>query len=123
MLDLSWKTIRMLNCNSSDLAYATESSLIGKIKYSGHVVDVHGPESYTQLLSHLQSMIERVAFLPANGGIDSHIETREGEDMRQSFNHVMLNRYASGQEYIGKHRDTQENKVRRRLYGFERVCY
>ena len=101
----------MLNSGSSELAYATESSLIGKIKYSGHVVDVHGPESYTPLLSHLQDMVERVAFLPASGGIDSRIETREGEDMRQSFNHVMLNRYANGNEYIGKHRDTKENKV------------
>ena len=59
------------------------------MKYSGHVVDMH--YDYPSLLSEIQAKVE--GFL--------------GE----SFNHVMLNRYESGQEYIGKHRDTKENKV------------
>ena len=60
------------------------------MKYSGHVVDMH--HDYPSLLSEIQDKVE--GFL--------------GE----AFNHVMLNKYESGQEYIGKHRDTKENKVR-----------
>jgi len=59
------------------------------VKYSGHVVNLH--HDYPLMLSTIQAKVE--AFLG------------------HRFNHVMLNRYANGQEYIGKHRDTKENKV------------
>jgi len=32
------------------------------------------------------------------------------------FNHVMLNQYANGGEYIGRHRDTKENGVSRAIF-------
>ena len=69
------------------LAYGQDESLL--VKYSGHTVTVH--HSYPALLQRIQSIVE--------------------ERLGEAFNHVMLNRYASGNEYIGKHRDTKENKV------------
>jgi hypothetical protein len=83
--------------------------LLNRIKYSGHTVNVHGPESYTQLLSPIQEMIERVAFLPV---VEVQDDAQDDAELGHAFNHVMLNRYASGEEYIGKHRDNKENKVR-----------
>ncbi|TDL17623.1 hypothetical protein BD410DRAFT_541325 [Rickenella mellea] len=59
------------------------------MKYSGHTVDLHF--DYPPLLDE--------------------IEKKVTERLNESFNHVMLNRYDSGSEYIGKHRDTKENKV------------
>ena len=65
-------------------------------------------------------MVERVAFLPASTGTKLNTMDKDSTrherlskaDKRMSFNHVMLNRYASGGEYIGRHRDNKENKVR-----------
>ena len=94
-------------------AYATSSSLIGRIKYSGHTVNVHGPDKYTPLLSRIQEIVERVAFLPARTDLEEGIACSGGVAAKnETFNHVMLNQYADGNEYIGKHRDNEENKVR-----------
>lgn len=69
-------------------AYAQDKSLV--VKYSGHVVQMQ--HDYPAVLSKIQTKVE--------------------EQVGVEFNHVMLNRYDSGNEYIGKHRDTKENKVR-----------
>ena len=70
------------------VAYAKDKEIV--VKYSGHVVDLH--HDYPPLLREIEAQVEAVIGEP--------------------FNHVMLNRYESGKEYIGKHRDTKENKVR-----------
>lgn len=59
------------------------------VKYSGHTVELH--QDYPELLLEIEKKVEDL--------------------LCESFNHVMLNRYESGKEYIGKHRDTKENKV------------
>lgn len=69
------------------LAYTSDDNLA--VKYSGHIVRLH--HNYPPLLQEIQKQIE--------------------EFLDEKFNHVMLNLYESGQEYIGKHRDTKENKV------------
>jgi len=68
-------------------AYASDKNLT--VKYSGHTVQLH--HDYPPLLQEIQKRVE--------------------EFLEEKFNHVMLNLYESGQEYIGKHRDTKENKV------------
>ncbi|EJD42379.1 hypothetical protein AURDEDRAFT_168448 [Auricularia subglabra TFB-10046 SS5] len=68
-------------------AYATTKSI--SAKYSGHQVEMH------------------YGYPPLVKEISSRVSTALGLD----FNHIMLNRYASGAEYIGKHRDTKENGV------------
>lgn len=60
------------------------------VKYSGHTVNLH--HEYPPLLTMIQKKVEA--------------------KLGEVFNHVMLNRYDNGKEYIGKHRDTKENKVR-----------
>lgn len=78
-------------------------------------MNVHGPDAYTPLLKRIQAMVERVAFMPTDFATQSGgFENEGGEDERngaETFNHVMLNRYADGGEYIGKHKDNKENKV------------
>lgn len=59
------------------------------VKYSGHVVTIHN--TYPDILSEIQKRVEEL--------------------LGETFNHVMLNHYKDGTEYIGKHRDTKENKV------------
>lgn len=81
-----------------NLAYASEKDLI--VKYSGHTVQLH--HEYPPLLLEIQKQVE--------------------EFLGETFNHVMLNLYESGQEYIGKHRDTKENKVGSGLQ-FRRVAF
>ena len=73
--------------NTPVVAYATSKETI--VKYSGHVVDLH--YEYPECLRSIQSEVEK--------------------RLGQKFNHVMLNRYADGNEYIGRHRDTKVNKV------------
>ncbi|EJD00747.1 uncharacterized protein FOMMEDRAFT_157852 [Fomitiporia mediterranea MF3/22] len=68
-------------------AYSTNESLV--VKYSNHVVTMH--HTYPPLLTKIQALVEDL--------------------VGETFNHVMLNRYKNGEEYIGKHRDTKENKA------------
>ena len=83
---------KMVPTNSFNYAaYAKDERLV--VKYSGHTIKLH--RNYPPLLRE----------------IDKKVEGLLGE----SFNHVMLNRYENGKEYIGKHRDTKENKVIRFL--------
>ena len=60
------------------------------VKYSGHTVDMK--YDYPDVLRAIQSQVEA--------------------RLSVTFNHVMLNRYENGSEYIGKHRDNKKNKVR-----------
>lgn len=69
-------------------AYTIDPKL--KIKYSGHVVNLH--TDYPSTLLEMQKKVE--------------------DFLGVKFNHIMLNRYLSGEEYIGRHRDTKENNVR-----------
>lgn len=101
------------------------------VTYSGHtVVTSH---TYPRVLAEIQKRVEyalglRVsvlsAFDPSNlSNSDSKsksnpdskdyskVDEDEDNDNGGAFDHVMLNRYASGQVYIGRHRDTKENKV------------
>lgn len=82
----SQESHKLIPCLCS-IAYTTEKSL--SVKYSGHVVNME--YNYSELLTEIQNKVE--AFVG------------------QRFNHVLLNKYQSGSEYIGKHRDTKENKV------------
>ena len=69
-------------------AYTTDKYL--RIKYAGHTVRLH--HVYPPLLLEIQKRVE--------------------EFMKAKFNHVMLNYYEDGSRTIGKHRDTDANKVR-----------
>ena len=75
--------------NSLIVAYATDEQI--SVKYSGHLVNLH--LEYPMVLLQIQKKVE--------------------DFLGVSFNHVMLNKYQSGNEYIGKHRDTKENNVGR----------
>jgi len=68
-------------------AYCSEADM--KIRYSGHTVDLH--TEYPPIIKTIQNQIE--------------------ESLGEKFNHVMLNRYQTGEEYIGRHRDTKQNRV------------
>jgi alkylated DNA repair dioxygenase AlkB len=68
-------------------AYATDPNLT--VKYSGALVDLH--LDYPPVISSIQNLVERKL------GVE--------------FNHVMLNRYDSGDVYIGIHADNLENRV------------
>ena len=68
-------------------AYANDPNLIHK--YSGITVDMH--TEYPPAVSSIQSLLEH--------------------KLGVQFNHVMLNRYDSGDVYIGLHADTLENRV------------
>ncbi|KZT35231.1 hypothetical protein SISSUDRAFT_1051700 [Sistotremastrum suecicum HHB10207 ss-3] len=68
-------------------AYATDPSIT--VKYSGHTVNMI--YTYPAILQSIQEAVE--------------------ERLGVKFNHVMLNRYENGMEYIGRHRDTKENRV------------
>ncbi|PAV20608.1 2OG-Fe(II) oxygenase family [Pyrrhoderma noxium] len=68
-------------------AYATDEQI--PVKYSGHLVNLH--LEYPMVLLQIQKKVE--------------------DFLGVSFNHVMLNKYQSGNEYIGKHRDTKENNL------------
>ena len=68
-------------------AYANDPNL--RHKSSGTIVDMH--TDYPPVISSIQTLIE--------------------EKLGVQFNHVMLNRYDSGEVYIGLHSDTLENKV------------
>ncbi|KZV83082.1 hypothetical protein EXIGLDRAFT_728870 [Exidia glandulosa HHB12029] len=70
-------------------AYASSTKITAK--YSGHEVVMHYPPEIPEILSKIWARVSRA--------------------LGMEFNHVMLNRYASGAEYIGKHRDTKENVV------------
>lgn len=59
------------------------------VRYSGHTVDLHF--DYPPILQSIQSAVEK--------------------KLGEKFNLVMLNQYQDGKEYIGKHRDTKENRV------------
>jgi alkylated DNA repair dioxygenase AlkB len=69
-------------------AYVVDPSLPAP-KYSNHKVVLHYP--YPPILQHIQDFITRT--------------------LGVGFDHVMLNRYASGNVGIGRHRDTKENQV------------
>lgn len=81
------KPVQLANCDFHYLAYATDKDIV--VKYSGHIVQMH--HDYSISLSVIQKRVEDL--------------------LGETFNHVMLNRYKNGKEYIGKHRDTKENKV------------
>ncbi|CAE6418864.1 unnamed protein product [Rhizoctonia solani] len=68
-------------------AYTTDPDLT--VKYSGHPVILH--TDYPPALRTIQDQVE--------------------EQLGVTFNHVMLNKYEDGSVYIGKHSDTNENKV------------
>jgi alkylated DNA repair dioxygenase AlkB len=68
-------------------AYATDPNLIHK--YSGTIVDMH--TDYPAVITAIQSLVESA--------------------LSVQFNHVMLNRYASGDVYIGLHSDNLENRI------------
>ncbi|GAA99628.1 uncharacterized protein L969DRAFT_94078 [Mixia osmundae IAM 14324] len=68
-------------------AYATDRSL--SVKYSGTTVQMR--YDYPPVLREIQRCVE------------AQLET--------TFNHVMLNKYDSGNVYIGKHADNLENRV------------
>ena len=68
-------------------AYTTDPKLI--VKYSGALVTLHA--EYPQVLSDIQVMVEG--------------------KLGVKFNHVMLNRYGSGDVYIGLHSDGLENRI------------
>jgi alkylated DNA repair dioxygenase AlkB len=68
-------------------AYATDPSLT--LKYSGSFIDMHN--DYPPVISSIQDLAE--------------------EKLGVQFNHVMLNRYDSGDVYIGLHSDNLENRV------------
>ena len=68
-------------------AYTTDPNLM--VKYSGALITLH--TDYPQVLSDIQVMVE--------------------EKLGVKFNHVMLNRYGSGDVYIGLHSDGLENRV------------
>ena len=70
----------------NSLAYSSEDM---EIRYSGHTVDIH--TTYPPVIRMIQDKVEEV--------------------LGEKFNHVMLNRYQSGEEYIGRHRDTKQNRV------------
>nr|GAT54887.1 predicted protein [Mycena chlorophos] len=82
---------RPVKQSRSIAGYTTSPSLV--LKYSGHEVSLRRT-SDTALPPVLQS-------------IWAQVSRRLGMD----FNCVLLNRYASGEETIGKHRDTKENGV------------
>lgn len=69
-------------------AYVVDPSLPAP-KYSNHKVVLHHP--YPLILQHIQDFISRT--------------------LGVGFDHVMLNRYTSGNVGIGRHRDTKENQV------------
>jgi alkylated DNA repair dioxygenase AlkB len=69
------------------LAYSSDTGM--KVRYSGHTVELH--HSYPDVLQSIQKEVE--------------------EFLGEKFNHIMLNRYQSGEEYIGRHRDTNQNRV------------
>jgi len=69
--------------------YSYSNDMEMKIRYSGHTVQIHN--SYPDVLRIIQERIEKF--------------------LGETFNHIMLNRYQSGEEYIGRHRDTKQNKV------------
>ena len=58
-------------------------------KYSGTAIDIH--TEYPSVLSSIQAMVE--------------------SKLGVQFNHVMLNKYDSGDVYIGLHADSLENRV------------
>jgi alkylated DNA repair dioxygenase AlkB len=68
-------------------AYANDPGLI--VKYSGALVQLH--TEYPKVLSSIQRVVE--------------------QKLGVQFNHVMLNRYDTGDVYIGLHRDNLENRV------------
>ena len=68
-------------------AYASDPELI--VKYSGAVVELH--TDYPDVLTSIQDMVE--------------------QKLGVQFNHVMLNRYDTGDVYIGLHGDGLENRV------------
>ena len=69
-------------------AYVVDPSLPAP-KYSNHKVVLHHP--YPSILQQIQDFISRT--------------------LGVGFDHVMLNRYSSGNVGIGRHRDTKENQV------------
>jgi alkylated DNA repair dioxygenase AlkB len=68
-------------------AYATDPNLT--VKYSGALVNLHC--DYPEVISTIQTVVE--------------------QKLGVKFNHVMLNRYDSGDVYIGLHADNLENRV------------
>src|ERR1700738_4381184 len=68
-------------------AYATDQSLVHK--YSGTIVEMH--TDYPPVLTSIQTLVE--------------------QKLGVEFNHVMLNRYDSGDVYIGLHADNLENRI------------
>jgi alkylated DNA repair dioxygenase AlkB len=68
-------------------AYANDPKLI--VKYSGAIVELH--TEYPEVVSSIQKTVE--------------------EKLGVQFNHVMLNRYDTGDVYIGLHADNLENRV------------
>ena len=69
------------------IANSTDKGL--SVKYSGHTVNMQ--HEFPELLVEIQARVEKF--------------------IGQQFNHILLNKYQSGDEYIGKHRDTKDNKV------------
>ncbi|KAH7099337.1 hypothetical protein BKA62DRAFT_710183 [Auriculariales sp. MPI-PUGE-AT-0066] len=70
-------------------AYASSDTVTAK--YSGHQVDMHYADDVPQILQTIWDHVMK--------------------QINLEFNHVMLNNYANGTEYIGRHRDTKENGV------------
>jgi len=68
-------------------AYATDPSLT--LKYSGSLIEMHN--DYPPVISSIQTLVE--------------------QKLGVQFNHVMLNRYDTGDVYIGLHADNLENRV------------
>jgi alkylated DNA repair dioxygenase AlkB len=68
-------------------AYANDPELV--VKYSGATVELHN--DYPTVLSSIQELVE--------------------QKLGVHFDHVMLNRYDSGDVYIGLHADSLENRV------------
>jgi alkylated DNA repair dioxygenase AlkB len=68
-------------------AYANDSNL--RVKYSGTNVILH--TSYPSVITSIQTLVE--------------------DKLGVQFNHVMLNKYDSGDVYIGLHADNVENRV------------
>lgn len=69
-------------------AFSTSAGL--ELKYSGHPVEMHSP--FPPPLQEIANRLSSEACL--------------GEEV--GFNHCMLNRYESGEIYIGKHSDNRE---------------
>lgn len=89
--------------------YATAAN--ATIRYSGQTVNMNHP--YPPAIAKVQHMLERALGMDISVTLDAEDQSDDSgnSDLYHGFNHVMLNRYEDGNIYIGRHRDSKDNKA------------